>query len=88
MDLLRSAIEGEHRVLVFSQFTSMLELMKERLREEEIRFYEITGATPKKERLRLVTDFNGGDTPEDLRYILRQGKFLRTPCAKYAEKTD
>ena len=63
MDLLRSAIEGEHRVLVFSQFTSMLELMKERLREEEIRFYEITGATPKKERLRLVTDFNGGETP-------------------------
>lgn len=63
MDLVRSAIEGEHRVLLFSQFTSMLDLLKERLRQEGIRYYEITGATPKKERLRLVTDFNEGDVP-------------------------
>ena len=63
IDLVRSAIEGEHRVLLFSQFTSMLDLLKERLRAEEIAYYEITGATPKKERLRLVTDFNTGDVP-------------------------
>ena len=63
IDLVRSAIEGEHRVLLFSQFTSMLDLLKERLRAEEIAYYEITGATPKKERLRLVTDFNEGDVP-------------------------
>ena len=63
IDLVRSAIEGEHRVLLFSQFTSMLDLLKDRLREEEIPYYEITGATPKKERLRLVTDFNEGDVP-------------------------
>ena len=41
----------------------MLDLLKERLRQEGIRYYEITGATPKKERLRLVTDFNEGDVP-------------------------
>ncbi len=63
MDLLQSALEGEHRVLLFSQFTSMLDLLKERLRQENIRYYEITGATPKKERLRLVGDFNAGDVP-------------------------
>ena len=63
MDLVQSAVEGEHRVLLFSQFTSMLDLLKERLRQEGIRYYEITGATPKKERLRLVTDFNEGDVP-------------------------
>ena len=63
MDLVQSAVEGEHRVLLFSQFTSMLGLLKERLRQEGIRYYEITGATPKKERLRLVTDFNEGDVP-------------------------
>ena len=63
IDLVRSAIEGEHRVLLFSQFTSMLDLLKERLRQEGIDYFEITGATPKKERLRLVTDFNEGDVP-------------------------
>ena len=63
MDLVHSAIEGEHRILLFSQFTSMLDLLKERLDREEIPYYEITGATPKKERLRLVTDFNTGDVP-------------------------
>ncbi len=63
LDLLQSAIEGEHRVLLFSQFTSMLEILKKRLSEEGIRYYEITGSTPKKERLQLVTDFNSGDVP-------------------------
>ena len=63
LDLVRSAIEGEHRILLFSQFTSMLDLLKERLGQEGIRYYEITGATPKKERLRLVTEFNEGDVP-------------------------
>ena len=63
MDLVRSAMEGEHRILLFSQFTSMLDLLKARLGEEGIAYYEITGATPKKERLRLVKAFNEGDTP-------------------------
>ena len=63
LDLVRSAIEGEHRILLFSQFTSMLDLLKGRLGQEGIRYYEITGATPKKERLRLVTEFNEGDVP-------------------------
>ena len=63
MDLIHSAMEGEHRILLFSQFTSMLDLLKERLGQEEIPYYEITGATPKKERLRLVSEFNDGDVP-------------------------
>ena len=56
-------MEGEHRVLLFSQFTSMLDLLKERLGQEKIPYYEITGATPKKERLHLVSEFNNGDVP-------------------------
>ena len=63
MDLIRSAMEGEHRILLFSQFTSMLDLLKERLGQEGIAYYEITGATPKKERMRLVSEFNNGDVP-------------------------
>ncbi len=63
MDLIESAIEGEHRILVFSQFTSMLELIKAQLINRGIPFYVITGATLKKERVRLVSDFNNGNVP-------------------------
>ena len=63
LDLIRSAMEGEHRILVFSQFTSMLALLREDLDREGIAFYELTGATPKQERVSLVNAFNTGDVP-------------------------
>ncbi len=63
MELVRSAAEGGHRILLFSQFTSMLEIIAERLREEGLEFYTITGATPKEQRLRMVKEFNAGNTP-------------------------
>lgn len=63
IDLVKSAIEGEHRILLFSQFTSMLELLEKDLADEGIGYYKITGATPKQERLELVRRFNGDETP-------------------------
>lgn len=63
MDLIRSAMDGGHRMLLFSQFTSMMDLLAKDLKKENIPFFTITGATPKQERLRLVNAFNSGDTP-------------------------
>jgi SNF2 family DNA or RNA helicase len=63
MDLIESAIEGGHRMLLFSQFTSMLELLEKDLKERNIEYYKITGQTPKDQRLRLVHKFNEGDVP-------------------------
>ncbi len=63
IQLIQSAIDGGHRILLFSQFTSMLEILAERLDRENIEYYEITGATPKEERLMLVKRFNKGDVP-------------------------
>lgn len=48
-----------HRVLVFSQFTSMLKLLSERLGEERISHLTLTGAT--KNRQSLVDDFQAGN---------------------------
>lgn len=62
VELIRSAVEGGHKILLFSQFTSMLELLAKRLKQEEISFYTITGATAKEERLKLVKAFNADDT--------------------------
>lgn len=60
MDLISSAIDGEHRMLVFSQFTSMLALLEDDLKEAHIPYYKITGSTPKEQRLQLVNAFNKG----------------------------
>ena len=63
LELIKSAMEGEHKVLLFSQFVSMLELLAEDLKAQNIPFYTITGSTPKEERLALVKTFNEDSTP-------------------------
>ena len=62
-ELVQRAIEEGHRMLIFSQFTSMLDLLAKDLENEGIEYYTLTGSTPKAERLRLVNEFNSGDVP-------------------------
>ena len=63
LETIRSAIDGGHRMLVFSQFTSMLALLEEDLKKEGIEYYKITGSTPKERRLTMVHAFNEGTVP-------------------------
>ena len=63
LEMVQSAIAGEHKVLIFSQFKSMLELLADDLQREGIGYYTITGATPKEKRLELVRAFNNDATP-------------------------
>jgi SNF2 family DNA or RNA helicase len=63
MELVREAADGGHKALLFSQFTTMLELIRHRLDEEGIPYYLLQGSTPKEERARLVEAFNSDDTP-------------------------
>lgn len=63
MEIVQRAIEGEHRLLIFSQFTTMLEKLEQELTKAGIAYYKITGETSKKKRMELVDSFNQGDTP-------------------------
>ena len=63
MELIQNAMGGGHRMLVFSQFTSMLALLEEDLKKAGIAYYKITGATPKERRIRMVHDFNENEVP-------------------------
>ncbi|MEE0222507.1 MAG: SNF2-related protein, partial [Lachnospiraceae bacterium] len=63
MELVQSAVDGGHRLLVFSQFTSMLDILSARLDGEHVEHFIITGSTPKEKRLQLVNAFNGGAVP-------------------------
>ena len=63
MQLIQSAIDGGHRMLLFSQFTSMLALLQAALEKEGIPYYIITGETSKQKRQELVKQFNSDTTP-------------------------
>ncbi len=62
IDMIENGIEGGHKILLFSQFTSMLDVIAKRLKEENISFYTLTGATNKENRIKLVESFNEDDT--------------------------
>jgi superfamily II DNA or RNA helicase len=57
MELLTQQLEQGRRVLVFSQFTRMLALMAEGLKERGIAYVELTGAT--QDRQKAVDRFEG-----------------------------
>ena len=63
MQLIQSAMDGGHRMLLFSQFTSMLAILQDKLEKEGIPYYIITGETSKQKRQELVKQFNSDTTP-------------------------
>jgi superfamily II DNA or RNA helicase len=60
-ELLAVLIEEGRRILIFSQFTSMLALIEAHLVREKIRYLKLTGAS--KDRGKLVEDFQTGKIP-------------------------
>ena len=61
MEILEDAIEGGHRILVFSQFTSMLALIKTELNGMKMKYHYLDGSTSAEERINLVNSFNDGE---------------------------
>ncbi|MBQ4609917.1 MAG: DEAD/DEAH box helicase, partial [Clostridia bacterium] len=58
LEIVREALGAGHRLLVFSQFTSMLALIGEALASEGVAYLMLTGETEKDERMELVSQFN------------------------------
>ncbi|HOE01284.1 MAG TPA: SNF2-related protein [Kiritimatiellia bacterium] len=55
-ELLDEALDAGHRVLVFSQFVSMLTILRRELERRKLRYCYLDGATT--ERLKIVQEFN------------------------------
>jgi len=58
MELVESCIRSGRRILLFSQFTAMLDIIGRRLQGTE--FFRLDGSTPPARRLELVNAFNAG----------------------------
>ncbi len=63
MELVESCVEAGHKLLLFSQFTSMLQIIEQRLKTMGIGYYKLVGSTNPSERLALVNAFNADQTP-------------------------
>ena len=60
-DMLPEMVEEGRRILIFSQFTSMLDLIKAQLKTQGLPFVEIRGST--RDRETPVSDFQAGKVP-------------------------
>ena len=60
-DLLRQIAEGNHRVLIFSQFRGMLDRIEEELPQLGLTSFKITGSTPSQDRQEMTKAFNQGE---------------------------
>lgn len=57
IELITQAIAGGHKILLFSQFTSMLDLIGEELKKAKIDYYRIDGSVKKEARMEMVEQF-------------------------------
>ncbi|MCR5121146.1 MAG: SNF2 helicase associated domain-containing protein [Ruminococcus sp.] len=62
IDLVESCVNSGHKILLFSQFTSMLAIIRSRFDELGISWFELTGETKPKERIRMMNEFNTDST--------------------------
>lgn len=88
MELVDEAMEAGRKVLVFSQFTSYLDVVAAELDRRGIAHFAITGATPKRERVRLVSQFNDDETPVFLVSLKAGGTGLNLTGASVVVHAD
>lgn len=62
ISLIKTLTENNKKILLFSAFTSLLDLVSNQLDKEQISYYMLTGSTNKEERRKLVNNFNEDDT--------------------------
>ena len=61
MQITKDAVEGGHKILLFSGYTSMFNILEKELKKEEIEYFKLTGQTKVSDRIKLVEEFNEND---------------------------
>lgn len=58
IEIIKDATEAGHKILLFSGYTSMFEIIQKELEKNEITYFKLTGSTKVDERIRMVDEFN------------------------------
>ena len=86
--IVRELIDGQHKALVFSQFTGFLKLLAERLDGCGIAYQYLDGSTPAAERAKRVTAFQRGEGDVFLISLKAGGFGLNLTAADYVIIVD
>jgi SNF2 family DNA or RNA helicase len=65
--------KNNHKVLIFSSFKTALNIVKEKLSDEDIPVFMIDGSVPAKKRQEMVTEFNESDDVKVFLIMLKSG---------------
>lgn len=89
LEIMEEAIEENNKLLVFSQFTTVLKTLEEELNKRKISNKYLDGATKAKDRLKLVSEFNESKEPQIFLISLKAGGTgLNLTSAKYVLHMD
>ena len=58
VQIIKDAVKSGHKILLFSGYTSMFDIIEEELKKENISYYKLTGQTKVADRIKLVDEFN------------------------------
>lgn len=67
IELVNDGIQSGHKILLFSGYTSMFEIIEQALKKEGINYLKLTGKTNVKDRFELIEEFNNN---EDVKVFL------------------
>ena len=87
-DLLQEIVDGGNAVLVFSQFTSFLSMVRERLDKQKQPYLYLDGSVPVRQRDQLVQQFQRGECPVFLISLKAGGLGLNLTGANYVIHLD
>ncbi len=62
IEIIKDSIQKGQKTLLFSQFTTMLDIIAQKLTDEGISYYMLKGSTKKEERHELTEKFNHDET--------------------------
>ncbi len=58
IEIIQDATDAGHKILLFSGYTSMFDLIEDELNSRGITYFKLTGATKVDERIKMVDEFN------------------------------
>jgi len=73
IELVKDGIQSGHKILLFSGYTSMFEIIEQALKKEGISYLKLTGKTSVKDRFELIEQFNNDENIKVFLISLKAG---------------
>ena len=73
LELVKEHISENNKILIFSQFTTVLKNLGAKLNKNKINYYYLDGSTKAMDRMSLVNDFNNNDEVKVFLISLKAG---------------